>query len=347
MNGRSDPSGALILGIGVGLYLFYKGFRNFREYKVLADTPRMPIRSLSMGFTHIGGQAEGASLLSSPLTRTPCCLYRVEIDQWKTRDRSASWERICTDADGLQFYVADKTGRVLVDGHAAEFDLQPTQERVVSSANPAAAGDDVQLLNYVTCAQTHHLTDTVSQYLGHRLDQKLERGSLDPAKQQAAEALQQFLHALPDVQQTGQLPFGALAKVLASTGPLADPEKEARRQQALSRFQTMQAMPLQQEILAQLHPHAAEGRFRLREYVIRPGEECFVSGTCTENPQPSGEGDRNLIRKGETEPTFLISCQPERKAASAVRGRSLKMVLGGAALTVVCLALLLAHWNMF
>jgi len=191
------------------------------------------------------------------------------------------------------------------------------------------------------------LTDTVSQYLGHKLDQKLERGSLDPAKQQSVEALKQFLHAIPDVQKTGQLPFGALAQVLASTGPLADPEKEARRQQALARFQMMQAAPLPAEAFAELHPHAAEGRFRLREYVIRPEQECFVSGTCVENPQPADEHDRNLIRKGQAEPTFLISCQEERQATGAVRGRSLKMVFGGAALSVVCLALLLWHLNLF
>jgi len=271
----------------------------------------------------------------------------VEIEQWTRRDRGASWERICTDADGNQFYVADDTGRVLVDAHAAEYDLQLTQERIVGSGSAPAGSADAELLNYVTYAQTHHLTDAVSQYLGHKLDQKLERqGSLDPAKQQSADALRQFLHALPDVQKTGQLPFDALAKVLAGTGPLADPEKESRRQQALARFQMMQAMPLPAEALAQLHAHAAEGRFRLREYVIRPGQDCFVSGTCVENPQPVGEHDRNLIRKGQTEPTFLISCQPERQATSAVHRRSLKMVFGGAAMTLLCLALLLWHLNL-
>src|SRR5436305_3415503 len=169
----SDPSGALILEIGAGVYFFYKGFRSFREYKVLADTPRMPIRSLSMGFAHIHGRAESTSLLTSPLSKTPCCFYRVEIDQWKTQNRSASWVRVCTDADGYQLHIADDTGRVLVDAHAAEYDLQPTQERIVSSANATAGSADADLLSYVSYAQTHHLTDALSQFLDHKLDQKL------------------------------------------------------------------------------------------------------------------------------------------------------------------------------
>lgn len=346
MRGGSDPSGGLVVGIGLGVFLFYKGFRNFREYKILEDTPRMPIRSLSMGFTHIHGKAQSGNLVTSPLTKTPCCFYRVEIDQWKSHDRSSSWEHICTDMDGTQFYVADDTGHVLVDAHSAEYDFPPTSERVVSSAN-AAGQDDAELLSYVTYAQTHHLMDSVSQFLGHRIEKKLERQpTLDPQKQQSAEALRQFLHALPNAQKTGQLPFGALAQVLSSAGPLADPEKEARRKLALARFQQMPSFNIPPEAMKEFQPHAAQGRFRLREYVIRPGQECFVSGTCVENPQPNGDHDRNLIRKGQTEPTFLISCQPERQATSVVRNRSLKMVFGGAALALVCLAFLLIHLNL-
>src|SRR5215471_5360419 len=126
---HSDPTGGLLLGIGGGLYLFYKGFRSFREYKVLADTPRMPIRSMPMGFVHVHGKAESAQLLTSPITKTPCCFYRAEIEQWKTHDRSSSWQHVCSDADGFQFHVDDDTGRVLVDAHAAEYDLPRTQAR--------------------------------------------------------------------------------------------------------------------------------------------------------------------------------------------------------------------------
>src|SRR5438045_9085710 len=103
----SDPSGALILGIGAGVYFFYKGFRSFREYKVLADTPRMPIRSLSMGFAHIHGRAESTSLLTSPLSKTPCCFSPGETDQWKPQNRSASWVRAWPAGRGSQLHIAD------------------------------------------------------------------------------------------------------------------------------------------------------------------------------------------------------------------------------------------------
>jgi hypothetical protein len=58
MSNRSDPTGALLLGIGAGLLVFYRGFRQFREYKLVSDTPRINIRSVPMGFVQVRGQAE-------------------------------------------------------------------------------------------------------------------------------------------------------------------------------------------------------------------------------------------------------------------------------------------------
>jgi hypothetical protein len=87
MSNRSDPTGALLLGIGAGLLVFYRGFRQFREYKLVSDTPRINIRSVPMGFVQVRGQAEPAKLLTSPVSKTPCCFYRVEIEHWKEEDR--------------------------------------------------------------------------------------------------------------------------------------------------------------------------------------------------------------------------------------------------------------------
>ena len=47
----------LSLGFGAGLYSFFKGFRVFREYRVLEDTPLIPLRSVAMGLVHVHGRA--------------------------------------------------------------------------------------------------------------------------------------------------------------------------------------------------------------------------------------------------------------------------------------------------
>jgi hypothetical protein len=41
---------ALALGFVWGIFTFFKGFRDFRKYRLIADTPEIPIRSVPMGF---------------------------------------------------------------------------------------------------------------------------------------------------------------------------------------------------------------------------------------------------------------------------------------------------------
>ncbi len=90
---------------------------------------------------------------------------------------------------------------------------------------------------------------------------------------------------------------------------------------------------------------AASGHYRLTEYCVVPGGAYEVSGTCVENANPSDEYDRNLITKGGNEPTFLISSRTEKALKSMLRRKAALHIFGGAALSVACLALLLAKFG--
>jgi hypothetical protein len=54
-----------------------------------------------------------------------------------------------------------------------------------------------------------------------------------------------------------------------------------------------------------------------------------------------------MIVKGKNEKTFLISCRPEQEVQQGLRKKAFGMVFGGAALALICLALLLAHLHMY
>ncbi|MFZ0960127.1 MAG: hypothetical protein WAO35_04425 [Terriglobia bacterium] len=116
----------LALGFVAGLYHFYKGFRIYREYRLLMDTPEIPIRSVAMGLVEIHGRATGIPPVPSPVTQTPCYFYKVDIEQWVSSKNGGNWQHVATDADGKRFYLADGTGKVLVDPHNAEYDLIQT-----------------------------------------------------------------------------------------------------------------------------------------------------------------------------------------------------------------------------
>src|SRR5574337_1190828 len=128
-SGSSDFDFALVAGFGAGLFFFFKGFKVYREYRVLADTPEMPIRSIPMGLVEIHGKAKGEQLIPSPVSKTPCFFYKVDIERWVKDKNGGHWTHAKTDANGVWFYLEDATGKVLVDAHGAEYDLLRTARR--------------------------------------------------------------------------------------------------------------------------------------------------------------------------------------------------------------------------
>jgi len=289
------------IGFGVGIYLFFKGFREFRKYRLMADTPVIPIRSMAMGLVEIYGTARGEQQVSSPVSHTPCFWYRVEIEK-RTKDSKGreSWSHLGTDVNGVHFYLEDATAKVGVNPSQAELDLK-------RQCQVERYGD-----NYI------------------------ERVA-------AGTAVPHLVAARPP----------EAAAPAAETGPpeVLTPD-EARQEMELLRRQMRLERRAQQSsgtkalsFLRRLSSGGSSGRFRLTEYCLVPGQPYHISGTCAENPHPRDEGDRNIIQKGENEPTFHISWRTEEEVEKYLRRRSLKYIFGGAALSVVCLGILLNEFG--
>jgi len=115
------------LGFGFGIFSFFRGFKIYREYRILADTPEIPIRSIPMGLVQVHGKALGDQTITAPVTQTPCFFYKVEVEQYHVDSKgNGGWRNYATDVNGVKFYVEDPTGKVLIDPHNAEYDLLQT-----------------------------------------------------------------------------------------------------------------------------------------------------------------------------------------------------------------------------
>jgi len=274
---------AAVVGFGAGLFWFFKGFRVYREYRVVADTPEIPIRSVAMGLAQIHGKAKGQQTVLSPVTKTPCFFYKVDIERW-VRDKSGGhWSHAATDVGGVRFYLEDATGKVLVDAHGAEYDLIQTTKR-----ETAGGGG----------------TSLISLFGGTR-DSSLTTG----AGVSDSDLVNYALSVVSTAHTTFSLDAGSLLSSLGR-GSLS---------------------------LGMGSGH----RYRLSEYCIIPEHLYDVTGTCVENPNPQDEHDRNMIVKGQNEPTFLISWRSEKEIESTLRNRAALHIFGGGALSVACLAILL------
>jgi hypothetical protein len=117
-NGNIDAW--LVIGFGLGLFLFFRGLRVFRKSLMVADTPIVPIRSAPMGLVQVHGHAGGDTPFPSPVSGTPCYAFRVVIDRYVNRK---GWRHHRTDQNGRRFYLSDASGRIHVEPREAEFDV--------------------------------------------------------------------------------------------------------------------------------------------------------------------------------------------------------------------------------
>ena len=327
---------AVTFGFFFGLYTFFKGFRAYRRYRLICDVPQIPIRSIPMGLVKVRGKAKGAQVISSPVSRTPCLFYKVDIERWKSDQHGGSWSHYATDADGENFYLEDATGKVVIDAHGCDYDLQETGKReLASSANNAM---DEELRTYIQSAGAKRFT-----HFAEKMMSRVPNDKLDADKGAKLQMMKEALHMFN--QQTsvnpGHMPNFVPVMMAFAAQQKIDPQYEPQRQAALAHLQELQASgkPLQTF-------EAAQGRFLLKEYCILPDHEYEVTGSCVENPNPADGHDRNLITRGENEATFLISWRSEKDMESTLEKKSALMIFGGAGLSLVCLAILLAKFGL-
>ena len=171
---------ACIIGFGGGIYTFLKGFREYRKYRLVADTPEIHIRSIPMGLVKVRGEALAEETLLSPVTHTPCYLFKVVVEEWRSdSDGGGEWKHVATDVKSVKFYLQDVSGNVLVDPANAELDLPQGPVRKVHSGGSSASlpqvqgaaasgtsATDLELLQYIEQARVRHLGQMVGKGIG-------------------------------------------------------------------------------------------------------------------------------------------------------------------------------------
>src|SRR5579863_1400492 len=123
------------IGFGIGIYRFFKGLRVYHRYRMIQDTPEIPIRSVAMGLAEVRGKAVGEAPIPSPISHTPCFFYKVDIERWHQdqKGQGGAWVHYKTDCSGARFHLEDATGKMLVDARGAELDVNETDKREVDS----------------------------------------------------------------------------------------------------------------------------------------------------------------------------------------------------------------------
>lgn len=99
-----------------GVVLFVRGFKVWRERRLIQDTPRARIRSMAMGLVEIEGTVEPRSVLAAPFSGHECAYWQVDIS---TRSKDG-WNVVHRNSSRHPFYLKDETGVALVYPEGSE-----------------------------------------------------------------------------------------------------------------------------------------------------------------------------------------------------------------------------------
>lgn len=105
-----------VLGVLIGPYLFYRGFRLLRLKRLVLDTPRSKVRAAALGPVEVVGKVSGPYTLVSPLREMDCLYYRVVA---RLQGGHTVVDEMCAPV-----FLDDGTGQVMIDPRGAELQFE-------------------------------------------------------------------------------------------------------------------------------------------------------------------------------------------------------------------------------
>lgn len=131
-----DPLSALrspvlwgIAGVGVGVFLFFRGFPFLKRKRLIQNTPTSTIRGAALGAVEVSGAVVGPYTLISPLSEADCFYYHAVAKSTGEEEKKVAEEVLYAP-----FFLDDGTGRLMVDPRGAEMELRPSVDEDYSPA---------------------------------------------------------------------------------------------------------------------------------------------------------------------------------------------------------------------
>jgi len=122
---------------GMAGIALYAGLHARRRAALLERVPTSLVALAEDGYREFEGVVEaiGGQVLTSPLTRSPCCWYRVRIERWGRAggDDRSDWSVVRDETSSAPFFIRDASGVCTVQAYDAE--ITPTDRSVWTGAN--------------------------------------------------------------------------------------------------------------------------------------------------------------------------------------------------------------------
>ncbi len=337
--------------IAGGLFFFVTGFHLLARSRHLLTTPTSSVRSAALGPVEVNGVAAGPYTMPAPITGKECFLYRTTVWQQPT-GKKHEWERVADETSHLPFFIDDSTGQLLIEPLGAGLEL-PRDFR----AEYASSSSSLNL---------REIPPRVSGFLARHgiapdRNLRIEECLIEP------EDALFIAGTLTDNPGVPVRPLSQRSDPPPKAAPNSRPERslapEIIRLDSGAAPATIHEMSQQSKIAAALTragiakpeawavagtpnaPVAVEENAPSSPISSRD-RECLSDAHLHENqPNPSAFDltPPLVLMRGESNPTFVISCRSQKKLVSAVAWKSAALVCGGTVVTLLGLYSLLAQ----
>jgi hypothetical protein len=352
------------IGVGTGIYLFVRGFRLLKRRRLILNTPSSKIRSASIGLVEISGLATGPYVITSPIKQVDCFYYRSVAWELRKEGKNSKWVKIGEEILHVPFYIDDGTGTLLVNPDGADMDLhcdfkdQYNNSFFISSTGMSDGASQflsrhgadfnrpLKVEEY--CIKPKNflfVLGTLAQNSGVSAVPAIPPA--EPASTAAAAVVPG--HSRPLVDATGAPLVGAnyrqVIHLTADSTPVPATEMSQQQRVAAALVKAGITNPaawlvagVKQQDAAQVKPYIPIGN--LDSGVGLGSKENAFAGHSAFDPHPPV-----VLMKGTHNSTFLISWRSQGDLVSSLGWKSALMIWGGPVLTLVCLYILLAHFN--
>ncbi|MBV9573505.1 MAG: hypothetical protein JOY93_05585 [Acidobacteriales bacterium] len=358
-----------LLGVVAGAYIFYLGFRTLGMRRLILNTPTSKIRSASMGLVELSGLAVGPHTMPAPITGVPCFYFRTTAWELKQSGRNKSWQQVADESLHLPFFLDDNTGQVLVDPQGAEMDIhRDFYQEFGSSFFPSTSDTPPAVAQFLARHGVDFFQNKVKveEYCIKPKNALFVLGTLAentgacvsdvPVPTLSSDHFK-YVSGIPGVLR-GQFPnpFRLIATTQTATAPQVI-RLEGNAKPSASTDMTHQEKVASALLRAGINNPAAwyaaglnpATGLALSTSTGSLGGGAAAVALAPERAPVAAQFDLHppvVLRKGSHDPAFFISWRSQRDLVRSMGWRSVSMIWGGPALTLLSIYILLAHFGL-
>jgi len=344
-----------------GLYFFFVGFHLLARKRLLLATPTSKIHSAALGRVEVNGRANGPYSLSAPITGKPCFLYHTTV--WQRRDgKKQEWEKVADETLHLPFFIDESTIRLLIEPLGADLDLHCDFHEEFQPSLFASSLNDVPPRISVFLSR-HGIVPTrrlrIEEKTVKRNDALFITGTLTENPGVQVRPFSPHGHSVANDCPAGDVPHNLapnnystgnpapqVIKLFSGTVPSNTQEMSQQAKIAAALTRAGITRPEAWSVAGVSYQPVGFAENTLSTEVAHRDQARSPNEPLQEGPAKSSDFDLNppvVLMKGGEDPTFLISFRSQKEFVSALAWKSVSMILGGTAIMVLGVYMLLAQ----